>query len=541
MPTHPTPVSTPPGGRGKRSIRGNPNFPPQPGIQSTSERRKLAAAATSSLGASPSPTPKSTGKEKRNSASSARKNPTVPPALNDLAVASPTTRKSAAKSLATVNSSAVALVDSAASALVDSQAAATVSTAAAVSAAAATNSPTAAPSTSVAAASAPNISTLMDPTLVTSGSGEKEKRRDSDNDSEDGGSSDGRDDDDDDDDDRYASANESETVSKRLAEMEGRISRLEAENLKMRGELGELRDRVEEEEWARGNMERKVEEHEKMEKEVTALRKEVAKEKSEREKREREMEMRISEKLKGSQGVARKEVVNERNKRSHPIQKKRCIVFTDSNGKMITEEMIKIHIPRTEREAYDILPVVAPTVETAYHMVAKGEVDVRGAVVVVDNLTNDVRGNPNRPSATPQELIRRVDRLRERVRMASAVAVVVCEVKPMQVTDVRPHNTLLDSYLRSKGRTGYGCSTQIQMNTLKPDGYHINPSEFSVLAKTYACAIQGLPVPCPTPVDDFIPLMERRRYEVEWPRVDNRDGPQGRVSQGQNLNHGWLW
>ena len=239
--------------------------------------------------------------------------------------------------------------------------------------------------------------------------------------------------------------------------------------------------------------------------------------------------------------MTRKEVVNERSERSHPIQKKRCIVFTDSNGKWITEEMVKIHIPKAERGTYEILPVVAPTVETAFFMVEKGEVDVRGAVVLIDNLTNDARGNPNRPAATPQELIRRVDRLRERVRMASAVAVVVCEVKPMQVTDVRPYNSLLDSYLRSKGRTGYGCRTQIQMKTLKPDGFHINPSEYSVLAKTYACAIQGLPVPCPTPADDFIPLVDRRKYEAEWPRVENRSGPQGRVSQGQNMNHGWLW
>ena len=160
---------------------------------------------------------------------------------------------------------------------------------------------------------------------------------------------------------------------------------------------------------------------------------------------------------------------------------------------------------------------------------------------MLDNLTNDIRGTQNRPAATPQELVRRVDRLRESIRVAAAVAVVVCEAKPMQVTDVRPHNSLLDSYLRSKGRTGFGCRTQIGMRTLKPDGYHIHPSKYYVLAKTYACAIQGLPVPCPTPVDDFIPLMDRRRYELEWPRVNNRGDPQGRVSQGQNADHGWLW
>ena len=416
---------------------------------------------------------------------------------------------------------------------------------------AAPNDSTAATKDSAVAKSAPNTSTPArvdsaptDSTTATSGSvGKEKKKTDSDNadDSEDDGSNDGRDDGDDGD-DKCAKANEDESVSQRLAEMEGRISRLEAENLKMRGELRELRDRVEEEEWARGNMESKVEEREKMEKEVTALREEVAKEKKERENREREMEKRISEKLKGWQeGVASNEAINQRNERSHPIRKKRCIVFTDSNGKWISEDMVKIHIPKAERETYDVLPVVAPTIEIAYFMVAKGDVDVRGAVVVIDNLTNDVRGNPNRPAATPQELIRRVDRLRERVRVASAVAVVVCEVKPMQVTDVRPHNSLLDSYLSSKGRTGYGCRTQIRMNTLKPDGFHINPSEYSVLAKTYACAIQGLPVPCPTPVDDFVPLIDRRRYEAEWPRVDSQVGPQGRVSQGQNMNHGWLW
>ena len=106
--------------------------------------------------------------------------------------------------------------------------------------------------------------------------------------------------------------------------------------------------------------------------------------------------------------------------------------------------------------------------------------------------------------------------------MAGAVGIVVCQLKPMQVTDVTPYNSLLDDYLREEkrsGQQGHGCRTQIHMDYLKADGYHIRPEYVSVIDKTYACAFLGIPVPYPTPFDGFLPDSVRRKWEAEWPRL----------------------
>ena len=114
--------------------------------------------------------------------------------------------------------------------------------------------------------------------------------------------------------------------------------------------------------------------------------------------------------------------------------------------------------------------------------------------------------------------------------LAGAASIVVCELKPMQVTDVTPFNKELSSYLRMQPG-GFGCRTQIRMNYLKSDGFHIQPMYDSIVDRTYACAILGVPVPCPTPFDEFVPDHIRRRWETEWPRVG------GQV--GQMRIHGW--
>ena len=105
---------------------------------------------------------------------------------------------------------------------------------------------------------------------------------------------------------------------------------------------------------------------------------------------------------------------------------------------------------------------------------------------------------------------------------AGATGVLTCQIKPMQATDVTPYNAYLDDYLRYerlKGRGGYGCRTQITLDSLRPDGFHVKPEYDSVVDKTYACAILGVSVPCPTPVDQFLPYHVRLRQEKEWPRI----------------------
>ena len=196
-------------------------------------------------------------------------------------------------------------------------------------------------------------------------------------------------------------------------------------------------------------------------------------------------------------------------------------------------------MPEGERDGYEINVCTAYTLDEAYHRVNRGEVDVRGATVVVDNVTNDVRGTRQRPATTPEETVIKVDRLRKGLLAAGAEAVVVAEIKPMQQVDVRPHNKGLHYYLRAQGRSGYGVQTQIRMNCLRHDGFHVGSQFDSVIDKTYACALLGVPVPCPTPVNDFEPDHIRRRRELEWPTLGGASSQMVRTNEGQTRIHGW--
>ena len=96
-----------------------------------------------------------------------------------------------------------------------------------------------------------------------------------------------------------------------------------------------------------------------------------------------------------------------------------------------------------------------------------------------------------------------------------------------------PYNTLLDEYLRretQRGRGGFGCRTQIRLDFLKSDGHHIRPEYCSVIDRTYACALLGVHVPFPTPLDEFTPSFVRQRWESEWPRLGAR---------ASTAYHGW--
>ena len=138
--------------------------------------------------------------------------------------------------------------------------------------------------------------------------------------------------------------------------------------------------------------------------------------------------------------------------------------------------------------------------------------------MVVDNLMNDVRGTRMRPSLLPHKLVRGVDKLREVLRRAGASAVVTCQFKPMQAGDVTPYNSALSKYLEAQ-RYGFGCRTQIRMSFLKPGGFHIKPQYDSVVDKTYACTIRGVPVVDPTPPEEFVPDHMRHSWQREWPRL----------------------
>ena len=114
---------------------------------------------------------------------------------------------------------------------------------------------------------------------------------------------------------------------------------------------------------------------------------------------------------------------------------------------------------------------------------------------------------------------------------AGAEAIIVCQIKPMTHLNVIPYNDVLNDFLNSQSG-GFGIATQIRMQDIKPNamgnGFHILPDVVSVLDRTYACAIRGLPVPCPTQMEDFMPMQVRRRWVAGWPRVG-----------GWMNHHGW--
>ena len=157
-----------------------------------------------------------------------------------------------------------------------------------------------------------------------------------------------------------------------------------------------------------------------------------------------------------------------------------------------------------------------------------GAIDVKDAIVIVDNLTNDICGTRLRPLLSPPMLLRGVDKLCGILKAAGTKATVIYQVKPMQLGDVTPYNDHLSEYLQGQ-RWGFGCRTQIRLGHLKPDGFHVKPNYDSVIDRTYACAIKGIPVRDPTPSCDFVPEHLRRRWQMEWPRVGG--------TTGQNVNY----
>ena len=97
----------------------------------------------------------------------------------------------------------------------------------------------------------------------------------------------------------------------------------------------------------------------------------------------------------------------------------------------------------------------------------------------------------------------------------------------MAMLDVRPYNRQLHSYLEACGDSGYGCNTQIRLDFLASDGFHISYKYWSVLHRTYACALLGTPVPCPLLDDDFVPVSFRRSWDCQWPRLVGRERERG--------------
>ena len=336
-----------------------------------------------------------------------------------------------------------------------------------------------------------------------------------------------------------------ETLSRKLVDMEEKmgemrkkIKDLEDEAEKVRGELDSLRDSVEEGEWARDSLERQIKERKKVDEEVEKMKKELE---GMRKEREEEAAREASERqaLKAMVDTLKEQVAGGARTSGSPeqsgtepvqVRRQRCVIFVDSNGRDATEDSVKTHIPRDQRKNFEIEVVPAYTLAEAAYLIRKKKVNITGARVIIDNLTNDVRGTKQKTAASPEDLVRRVDELLG--ELFTAESATVCQIKPMRHMDVSPYNYILDDYLRFWGI--FACPTQIRMEDLR-GGFHIKHQADSVLDKTYACAILRVPVPCPTPAENFVPEFVRMQFQKDWPL------PGGRIvaSEGYRGNHGW--
>ena len=324
------------------------------------------------------------------------------------------------------------------------------------------------------------------------------------------------------------------TLESNLKTFEERVKQLEDEGRRMREEMSRLQDRLRdrlrdqlaEEEGARREIEEKLrvvvevddEEKEKMKREIEEVKKVVKDGLKSMEESVKEVAKEI-----GLRGTPRTQAGTETT--DEPEQSYPCIILVDSNGKDATEDTIKSHIPMEERSKYHIKVVTAFRLEDAYSRIREGEIDVKNAYVVIDNYTNNVRGDRDHAPESVEEVTRGVAALRELILARSAKAVVVCQLKPMRWVDVRPYANAVHEYLDSCGKGGYGCFTQIRMDFLKNDGFHVRPQYESVVDRTYACAIRGKDVPDPTPFSDLTPEFCRRRWETQWPKMGGRGRP----------------
>ena len=323
-----------------------------------------------------------------------------------------------------------------------------------------------------------------------------------------------------------------------VGELEKRVVQLEEEKTVAEEKMKAMRDTIEEVSWARKRLEDRMKEQEEVVKKQTEYIKkqeeEVMKQLNEERKARKESEEKVAVERSGlakelgeiKKGIA---ALVEKERTSDGGQK--VVIFADSNGKDSTADEIKDHIVREERANYDIVVVPAFHVEDAYKMVTKHQVNVSGAIVVVDCLTNDVRGTKKKSPLEPEELVRQIHLLREATCWANAKETVICQVKPMQHVDVTHHNKLLHEYLCKQGVTG--CQTMICMEFLGRDGFHIMPQFKSVLHRQFACALLGVPVPCPTPYQNFISGHIRRAFDQNWPNL------MGSSTEGSNSHHGW--
>ena len=184
-------------------------------------------------------------------------------------------------------------------------------------------------------------------------------------------------------------------------------------------------------------------------------------------------------------------------KRSPPLRTRNALIITDSNGRGATTNAVLSHIPDNEKGGLNIDITTLYTIEEAYYRIKRGDVKVEGKIVVVDCVTNSIRGRGGRLRTTPREISREMKILLDVIKDKKALAITVCEVKPIRHLDVSLHNTSLRDLYRREAI--YERSTEITMKDLTHDGFHVKSGCDDLTNKAYARAIQKHLPPKPAP------------------------------------------
>ena len=326
-----------------------------------------------------------------------------------------------------------------------------------------------------------------------------------------------------------------ETDWRRIVQsMEARIRQLEEDDQRLKEEVRGLRDSLEEERFARSRLEDRLKEVAAREERTEV--KEVVEEVGEQDWR--------AELKKAEERILRKAEEEEAKRR----RKRRVIVFTDSNGRnATTADSIRHHLPEETREDFEIQLDITYRVEQASDRVDSADLNVDGAYIIVDCLSNNARDTRTARALSPCELVDQVAKLRDKLWRAGAAGIVICSLKPTTRAFVASHNEAVSRYLQERREIdgGHGCCTQIRLEHLRNDGLHIQPQHFHLLQNTYACIIQGKEVPSPTPMQDFSSTHVRQRNSssIHVSQPSNREWPDMRGPRTEightRVDNGW--
>ena len=300
-----------------------------------------------------------------------------------------------------------------------------------------------------------------------------------------------------------------------------RVRSLEEGEKRMKGEIRDLRDCLEEEKWGRKRLEEKLKEKEEQLSQFAEAAPET-------------QGGQWKAELKQTEERIMKKVEEKEDKK-----RKRCIIFTDSNGRnATTPQSIKSYIPAEERDNYDVSIIITMRMAEVASKVEAGNIPINGAIVLIDCLGNDARQTRQARQLSPDEHVRALDELRKKLWNAGAADVITCSPKPTQRADMTIYSDRVNRYLKSLGNddAGHGCATQVRLWHLRGDGLHLQPRFFHVLQKTYAYALMGKYVLDPTPLDEFAPDYVRQAYRADWPLMNRGGGESGRAP---NTHYGW--